>query len=66
MLIIHVLGDLEALHRRLALLRNVADDVRNRVGLVLEVPVGDVLEAGRGETLASELKVLDEPALRFY
>jgi hypothetical protein len=59
------LGELQALDRRLALLGNVADDMRNRIGLVLEVTVCDILEACGRQTLAGELKILDEPTLGF-
>lgn len=61
-----ILGELQALDRRLALLGNVADDMRNRIGLVLEVTVGDILEARSRQTLAGKLKILDESALGFY
>lgn len=47
-----VLGELETLDGSLALLRNIADNVRNGIGLVLEVPVGNVGEARARVSLA--------------
>lgn len=46
------MGKFETLHGSLALLRNVADDVRNSVRLILEVTVCHVKEARGRESLA--------------
>lgn len=57
-----ILSKLEAFNSRRALLRDVADDVSNGIGLVLQVAVRNIFEARRGDALVDELDVLLEPA----
>ena len=47
-----VLGELQAFDGSLALLRNVPNNVRDGVRLILQVTVGNVKEAGGREALA--------------
>lgn len=58
-----ILCELQALNGGLALFRNVADDVRDRVRLVLEVTVRDIDECLRRHASARESEVLDEPGI---